>query len=238
MPNLVATPTRRTCVAGLTTLTIHFAIGAGCAIMPDTLVRGIDISVDNGTIDWRAVARSGVQFAYIKASEGRGYTDLKYVANIRAARRAGLVVGSYHVFTPDDDGQAQAEHFIDTASIELGDLPPILDLESLPVSITAGVFVHRVSAWLDTVAEDLTAKLGTKNLPGLYLRSDVWVGLGEPAWSRYPLWLAEWEIAAPRGPAVWPNYTFWQYSDSGTVPGISGPVDMSRGSDLVQSSRL
>ena len=46
-----------------------------------TELLGVDVSHFQGVIDWPAVAKSGVQFAMIKATEGTGFVDPRYVAN-------------------------------------------------------------------------------------------------------------------------------------------------------------
>nr|WP_217497729.1 GH25 family lysozyme [Lysobacter enzymogenes] len=67
-------------------------------------LRGIDVSHHQGAIDWRAVARDAVAFAYLKASEGGDHRDRRYAANARDARAAGVAVGAYHFFTFCRDG--------------------------------------------------------------------------------------------------------------------------------------
>ena len=71
-------------------------------------VRGIDISAHNGTIDFDALPRRHVQFAYIKATEGADFIDRRYDANVKGMKRIGVPAGAYHFFRFDSDGELQA----------------------------------------------------------------------------------------------------------------------------------
>ena len=94
-------------------------------------VHGVDVSRWQGDIDWPKVAGDGIDFAYIKATEGRDFSDRRFTTNWTAARAAGLEVGAYHYFTLCSDAAAQADHFLETAPSGPDDLPPVVDLEDL-----------------------------------------------------------------------------------------------------------
>src|SRR5687768_1484289 len=61
-------------------------------------IRGIDVSHHQGAVDWKKVEAAGIDFAYIKATEGRDHRDPRFDANWRAAEGA-LARGAYHFFT-------------------------------------------------------------------------------------------------------------------------------------------
>ena len=73
------------------------------------MLKGIDVSTVQGTIAWSKVKRAGVDFAMIKASQGRGesattknltvFKDSQFVKNISSAYAAGIACGVYHYFT-------------------------------------------------------------------------------------------------------------------------------------------
>jgi len=46
------------------------------------------------------------------------------------------------------------------------------------------------------------------------------------AFQRYPLWVASWDVPAPTLPAGWTTWALWQFTSTGTVPGITGDVDL------------
>ncbi len=62
----------------------------------DFPVRGVDVSNHQGAVDWQRVRAAGFVFTYIKASEGRTFSDPDFVTLSIGARRAGLRVGAYH----------------------------------------------------------------------------------------------------------------------------------------------
>src|SRR2546423_11084013 len=92
-------------------------------------VRGIDVSHHQGKIDWSGVKASGIQFAYIKATEGADFTDATFAENWTNSNAAGIVRGAYHFFTLGISGQSQAAHFLATVPADAGALPPAIDLE-------------------------------------------------------------------------------------------------------------
>ncbi len=186
-------------------------------------VYGIDVSDYDGTIDWNAVYAAGKQFAIIRASDGTGYLDKKFSANWHGAKAAGLVVGAYQYFRPKQDPIAQADlmlHFLTSVSFVAGDLPPVIDVEGNDGLDNATVLA-RINAWL------LHIKTSTGRLPVLYSSARVWNILGNPTPSPLPyLWNAQWNVGCPNLPPNWGRLRFWQYTDSGSVPGIEGPVDL------------
>ncbi len=62
------------------------------------MIYGIDVSHHQEFIDWGMVKKAGARFAFIKASEGVGFTDPMFEENIRGAVEAGVLPGSYHFF--------------------------------------------------------------------------------------------------------------------------------------------
>src|ERR1700759_1840135 len=70
--------------------------------------QGIDVSHHQGHIAWAKLPRQGVDFAYIKATEGSDHVDRRFKANWHAAHRAGIHRGAYHFFRLGGSGRAQA----------------------------------------------------------------------------------------------------------------------------------
>lgn len=90
---------------------------------------GVDVSAHQGEINWHRVASDGIEFAYIKASEGGDFTDSRFAENWTAAGEAGLDRGAYHFFTLCRPGDEQARHFIAVAPPDPPALAPAVDLE-------------------------------------------------------------------------------------------------------------
>lgn len=198
-----------------------------------TTMNGIDVSYHQGTIDWARVARAGKRFAFVRASAGTLTADVAYDANRTGARMAGLAVGSYHFANPDtaaNDAANEAAWFLQQATIASGDLLPVLDLE-----VSNGLSPAALTTWAQTWLSQVHAATGVR--PIIYTTPTFWsTSMADTAWfaqNGYPvLWIAHWTTASsPTVPAAnWAGHgwTFWQHSSTGTVPGISGPVDLDR----------
>jgi lysozyme len=91
--------------------------------------QGIDVSHHQGHIKWAKLPSQGVDFAYIKATEGSDHVDKRFLINWRAADRAGIDRGAYHFFALCSSGQAQAANFVHTVPYDSAALPPAIDLE-------------------------------------------------------------------------------------------------------------
>ena len=74
--------------------------------------QGIDVSKYQGKIKWERVAKNKkVKFVYIRATEGATIQDSYYKTNVKAARKAGLMVGSYHVYSSKTTAYQQFANF-------------------------------------------------------------------------------------------------------------------------------
>ncbi|WP_430513692.1 glycoside hydrolase family 25 protein [Pannonibacter phragmitetus] len=187
-------------------------------------VKGIDVSHYQGTVNWADVAASGAAFTFIKATQGTSYVDPMFQTNWRGAKAAGLKCGAYLFFEPNVSFLDQAELFIHqlkTAGYDrTADLLPAIDCE-VASGVTNSEFSYALSQLLNILEIYLRVK------PLIYTSPGFWSSVGNPDFSAYPLWVAEYTTApAPTLPPDWTSYAFWQYSQSGTVSGISGAVDL------------
>jgi GH25 family lysozyme M1 (1,4-beta-N-acetylmuramidase) len=186
----------------------------------DGWVRGIDVSVYQGRVAWADVASSGLDFAWIKTTEGEHETDSEFAANWQGAKQAGVRRGAYHFFDPKESGAQQARHFLATLGTDHGELPLALDLE-----ITLGVdckgLVSQATAFLAAVEQADARK------PVLYADDAELQALecDRTALQLYPLWIAWWSTTAPKNLYGWTTWSFWQGSHQQVVSGIQGDVD-------------
>ena len=188
------------------------------------MLSGIDVSHWEGTIDWKTVASSGYKFVYTKATESTTYTDDTLVPNVSGAASVGIPIGAYHFYRLAVDPKAQADFFLSKIKGLQLELPPSLDFEE-QTNIAPATVAKSLKTWLDIVE----AAVGRK--PIIYTSAYFWnTFVGTPSWADdYGLWVANYTAApAPLLPKPWKNYLFWQYTDKGAVPGISGDVDMNR----------
>ena len=145
--------------------------------------------------------------------------DSQFQANWSGAQAAGLLRGAYHFYQPGADPRQQAAHFLDTVRMGPGDLPPALDVERAG---EPGALISGIQAWLAAVEQ------ATGRTPILYTNPTFWTELRTSDFGRFPLWIAEYGAPAPTVPPGWQTWSFWQFSDAGTVLGIEGPVDLDR----------
>ncbi|HVF90945.1 MAG TPA: GH25 family lysozyme [Blastocatellia bacterium] len=189
------------------------------ATQPDAT--GIDVSHFQGAVNWDEVASAGSSFAFTKATEGLYTVDAMFAANWPAMKDAGLLRGAYHFFHASEDATAQANHFMATVQLQPGDLPPVLDVESGGLDgVSSSSLVEGMTTWLELVEQR------TGFTPMLYVSPSFANEYLESKFGAYPLWVAEYGVAQPRTANGWETWTFWQHSQSGTISGVNGTVDL------------
>jgi GH25 family lysozyme M1 (1,4-beta-N-acetylmuramidase) len=215
---------------------VPLAAGAPAA-GPPSAVQGIDVAAfqhpksaeypQGAPISWAQVAGSGVRFAAIKATEGNYYANPFYGADLAGARAAGLAVIGYAFANPlkkYGSAAGQARYLVSQARAA-GPVPPLmLDIEynPYPGGECYGLTAPQLTAWV-TQFEN-TAKALTGHLPIIYTTAQWWAACtgDTTALTAAPLWDAAYLTARdPPLPAGWTDWALWQYTSSGTVPGIA-----------------
>jgi len=166
------------------------------------------------------VKNSGKSFAFMKATEGTTYKDPTFKTNWANAKAAGLIRGAYHFAHPGTSATTQADFFCDFVNPGTGDLQMMLDLEA-----DDGVSPSGVRSWVVTFINRIVARTGNPGIiyTGYYFWRDQ---AGNGSNLNCPLFLAYYGTnPTAYVPAAWSYYTFWQYTSSGSVSGISGNVD-------------
>lgn len=102
---------------------------------------------------------------------------------------------------------------------DTGELPLVVDVEE-SMGVSAATLISNLTQFL----EELQKASGW--MPMIYTDPNFWNGLGTTACGGYPLWVAEYGVTQPTLPAGWTSWAFWQHSESGSVPGIQGAVDL------------
>lgn len=181
------------------------------------MVKGVDVSENNGTINWQVIANAGYKFAFVRSSYGRHEVDSQFTANVEGAHAAGLKVGAYHYSYALNAEQAAEEaahckQVIEAAGVLL-ELPVFFDMEdadgykrrhgfdfsAVNINNICRTFLNGIKplncgiyasfSWLDTYID--------------------WKGLGCSVWN------AEWgNEDSLKGFA-------WQYTDREHIPGAS-----------------
>ena len=192
---------------------------------------GIDVSRYQGSINWSSVRSSGVQFAYVKATEGVSYRDPNFGTNYVGAYNAGVIRGAYHFALPNrSTGATQANYLASNGGAWSADnltLPAALDIEHNPYgAMCYGLGQAAMRTWIGDFLATYRARTGRYAV--IYTTTSWWTsctGNWSGPWANHPLWVARWSSSPGALPAGAPYYTVWQYTASGSVPGISGAVD-------------
>lgn len=177
-------------------------------------VRGVDVSSYQGVIDWNMLSSQGIDFAFIKATEGADYIDDRFAENLASAMDTDLKVGAYHFFTVLSSGKAQAENFSRTVPKNANMLPPVVDLE-----VTAALSLTSVEEFRCELRDFLeTVKEYYGRNPIIYTTKDSYAELISGAFDDYDIWYRSVYSPAPKSV----DWTFWQYSNRHRLEGYSG----------------
>lgn len=196
-------------------------------------VRGMDISAyqhAGAPINWALLAKQGVQFVSVKVSEGTYYLNPYYKSDARAAMAAGLRVMPYVFANPaGSNGTATANYAVDaTGALRGAAWPFVVDLEDDPYKEHFDCYGLKTPAMITWIAQ-FTARIEalTRKWPVIYTTTDWWRECTRSTgrFGHDPLWLAAFGGTAPTTPSPWLQWTFWQYNNNGSLPGI-GRTDL------------
>ena len=188
-------------------------------------VRGMDAARFQTSVDWRRAKASGIEFVFLKATEGGDLLDIKFRDHWRRAGRAGIKRGAYHFYYFCTAPEVQARFFMKTVRRKRGSLPPVLDMEWNPFSPTckrrppAAVTRAEMRVWLDLVE----AHYGQR--PIIYTTPRFYKENGLKAFKGYEFWLRS-TAKAPGQAYPGQPWRFWQYTATGTLPNTPGDVDI------------
>jgi len=188
-------------------------------------IHGIDVARFQHDVDWHAVQRSGVNFVFIKATEGGDLLDPQFKINWRGTRRAGIQTGAYHFYYFCTTAATQAKWFIRNVPRRKGSLPPVLDMEWNPFSPTCTLRppAAQVRANAREFIRIVTAHYGTAPIlyttPNFYVENDMGRVKGVDFWLR---------TTAKTPAQAYPRakWAFWQYTSTGVIPGIDKETDI------------
>lgn len=181
-------------------------------------LQGVDVSHYQGEIDWNRIEEQGIQFAYIKATEGSRSVDAAFRQNWQEISRTGLYAGAYHFFSFDSAGQDQACHFINTVGELRGKLVPAVDVEYYGDKEKNPPDKEILCRELQTMLDKLEEQYGVK--PAIYTTYPVYYRYLNEDFEGYPLWIRNVYFSPNmdmRG-----KWAIWQYSDTTELEGYEG----------------
>ncbi len=188
---------------------------------------GIDVSKWQGTIDWGAVASSGISFAIIRAgyrgsSTGALIEDPYFKQNIKGATNAGIKVGVYFFTQAITEAEAveEASMVLSLVSGYKITYPIFIDTESATNGRANGLSTSARTAIVSAFCKTIKNAGYT---PGVYASKSWYTSkLNASSLSSYCIWVAQYNSSC----TYTGKYNMWQYSSTGSVSGISGNVDM------------
>lgn len=181
---------------------------------------------DGSPIAWDKVKAYGqVQAVIAKATEGVTGYQSTFITSHNGCKANGIPFGAYHFFHPSDTAMAQASSFLKAIDGYEGQVLPMVDVE-VTDGMSFAFLISRLSSFIDIVERTLGGKKMLFYSYWSFLTDNL---KGYDGFAGHPLWIAEYSNATM--PDVlgtgWADYTLWQHTDKGTVPGISGYVDQS-----------
>jgi len=189
-------------------------------------VHGIDAARFQTSINWKQARNSGVNFAFIKATEGGDLLDPSFKDHWRGAGHAGVARGAYHFYYFCTSPEDQARWFIKNVPRTKGMMPPVLDMEWNPFSPTcahrrpdARVVQDEMRRWLRIVEAHYGQRPIIYTTPRFYKENEL------AGFRGYEYWLRT-TAKSPREAYPRQSWRFWQYSMTGLVDGIAGEVDL------------
>ncbi|MFF7880601.1 lysozyme [Streptomyces sp. NPDC020794] len=217
-----------TAAAAVAALTAAGTVLAGAQVAAAAKPKGHDVSSHQKNVDWQSAKAKGARFVYVKATESHTYRNPYFARQYDGARDAGILRGAYHFAVPDkSSGATQAAYFVRNGGAWRADgwtLPPALDMEYNPYDKKHkcyGLSKARIVSWIQAFSDELERETGRR--PVIYTTTHWWNtctgGSGAFA-ANHALWLARYDSADTGAlPAGWSTWTFWQYDNSGTLPG-------------------
>lgn len=173
-------------------------------------MKGIDVSSNQGTINFAKVKSAGIEIVYIKATQGTTYTNPYLATHYRDAKANGLKIGFYH-FLNTADAVQQAKYFLNSISGFVADCKYCIDVEGTWTVSLASSTTRAFANYLICQNKEVVIYTGD-----YFYRDNL-----NSTVKDLSLWVANY------GSNILANcYVGLQYSESGSVNGISGKVDM------------
>jgi lysozyme len=184
-------------------------------------VAGIDVSQYQGKINWEQVQKVEnnfrIGYVFVRATAGTDKVDAQFDNNWRETKKRGIIRGAYHYYRPNENSLKQADHFIATVHLHKGDLPPVLDIESLPKKQSLERLKVGLRRWLEKVHHHYKIK------PIIYTGEQYYNDFLKEDFNDYPFWIANYNFFTEDLQEDW---LFWQFTEEATVSGIKENVDV------------
>ncbi|MDR3597434.1 GH25 family lysozyme [Clostridium sp.] len=181
-------------------------------------IKGIDVSNNEGEINFSEVASDGVEYVYVKATEGATFKDSTMEVFYNDCKSNGLKVGAYHFLVGTSTPEAQAQNFYEKIKNSEWDLVPMMDVETNFDELSN--YVKRFIATFN--------KLSPLTL-GIYSYTSFisYLAGAEAIIKDMPFWEANynndpWNLSSN----FFTNRVGHQYTETGSISGINSNCDV------------
>ncbi|WP_322969321.1 GH25 family lysozyme [Faecalibacter sp. LW9] len=182
---------------------------------------GLDISQYQGDIDWAQMKTIydiyPINFVFIRSTMGGFNTDKKFDENWEGAKQNDFIRGAYHFYRPDENSTAQAQNFIRNVNLKSGDLPPVLDIETMPRTQSMERLIEGLKNWCSIIEDHYGIQ------PIIYTSDKYFENFLRPHFEGYIIWIANYNFFVEDMKSHW---NFWQFTEKAQIKGTSYKVDV------------
>lgn len=184
---------------------------------------GIDVSEHNGTLDWSAIKKGGIEFAIIRSSWGHFVEDTQFRRNVKECEKVGMPYGLYHYsyVSNEYEMRQEAEGFVKLCKSCKPSYPCYIDMEDADGwKARLGVpDTTNIETCYYTCVE--IEKAGY--YAGIYANLD-WLTnhLNSSKLNRFDKWVAQWANEN----TYTKDYGMWQFTSNGKIDGYNGRMDL------------
>jgi lysozyme len=187
--------------------------------------KGVDVSSHQRNVAWSTLRKSGVRWAYVKATEGKSYRNPYFAQQYNGSYNVGMIRGAYHFATPNTaSGRTQADYFVSHGGGWSNDgktLPGVLDIEYNPYGSTCyGKSQAQLVSWIRDFLDRYRSRTGRDAV--IYTSTTWWkqcTGNYKGFGAKNPLWIARYASSPGTLPAGWSFHTMWQHTQTGPTVG-------------------
>ena len=203
------------------------------SVIEGAVAKGIDVSYHQGTVDWKKVKADGVEFAIIRCGLGMDQTnqdDTQWLNNVKGCEENGIPYGVYLYSYADtvEKASSEADHVLRLIKGHTLQYPVYYDIEDKSV-------LGKVSTeQLGKIAETFVNKIKAAGYQvGVYSNKyNFETYLTSTVFDQWNKWVAQYNASCTYNK----KYQIWQATDTGTVDGINGAVDIDFVMKTTQSS--
>ncbi|GAA0069266.1 GH25 family lysozyme [Clostridium sardiniense] len=182
------------------------------------MLKGIDISMHNGTVNFNKVKQGGIDVVIIKATEGVEYIDPLFQEHYNGVKNIGLGIGFYHFMSEKTSPTQQAIDFWNAIKDKKFNVLPSLDIETNKLGRSRTQISDRCVEFLKKFKE--LSNVDCMIYTGGYFGRDNL----DSRVKKYPGWIAHYGVTKPMENGF--KVIGHQYTEDGVTEGVKGKVDL------------